>query len=285
MKYTIFVAAVAILTGVGVFVGNRFFSKDQYARMFVTFGPNNMPSIEVNIQGKAYPVFVNLTAVVPLTLSKDILATIEKKPHETMQFMNEKGKTVEFPTFIISKINIGDLTFTDVIVAESNGQCLDGYRVGEIGRPLLEKNNLMLDFPNSTVIACNSFDKLKRIGYRLEDMTQVPFEMEEQAGGIALPVLSDLGTIKLALFTGSAFSFIRSSFLKETETEKDSFGAYFTSSNFTMGGKNWGRQRLHLCDLPIELQEFNGGIGMDFLSEHIVYIDFKKNVAYIRKEV
>jgi hypothetical protein len=281
-KKNIYITVIAAFIGIGVFVGIRCVSKVQYARMFVTFGPTNVPCTEVNIQGKSYSVLVNLGSIVPLTLNKDVLSSIKKKPFGTMQFLNLNGNKIEYPTFVIPEIKIGDLTFTDVIVAERNEEWITGERAGEIGMPLLKKNNLMLDLPHSTIIACNSEDKLKKMGYILKDMTQVPFEMVERAGGVIVHVSTDVGIVKLALCTGSTLSLIRSTLVKENETQRDEQGTKFVSSTFVIGGKNWGYKELYLQDFPSNMQEVNGFIGMDFLDEHIVYIDFKNKTVYFR---
>lgn len=273
-------ALIIAFIGIGLFVGNYFVSKKQYARMFVTFGRSNLPSAKANIQGKDYSLLVNLSSIVPLTLNKDILASIQKKPCGTIQFKDVNGHKIEYSTYLIPEIKIGDLAFTDVIVAERNQEYNAGEEVGEIGLPLLKKNNLMFDLSHSTIIACDSQDKLKKMGYFLEDMTQIPFEIIEGAGGIIIPVSTDFGVIKLALCTGSTLSLIKSSLVKEHEIQKDEQDAKFVSSAFMIGAKNWGYQELYLQDF-FNMQQVNGFIGMDFLSEHLLYIDFKNKMVYI----
>ncbi len=273
---------VAGLIGSGVFARNYFSSKMQYARMLVTFGPTDVPCTEVTIQGRAYPVLVNLASIVPLTLNKEALSSIKKKPYGTTQFQNINGDKIERPTFLVPEILIEGITFSDVVVAE--GECNTGHPVGEMGLPLLRKINLMFDLPHSTIIACNSRDRLKKIGYALEEMIQVPFEIEERAGGVIFPVSSDLGTIKLALGTGCTLSMIRSSFAKDLGTQRDELGVKFISSTFVIGKKDWGNKELYLQDFPSDVPEFNGVIGTDFLNEHIVYVDFENQIIYIGRK-
>lgn len=249
--------------------------------MLVTFGSSDLPHVDVEIQGKSYCVLLNLSTIVPMALHKDILSSVEKKPHGTIKFMDEQANIIEYPTFLVKEIKIGSLIINDVIIAEGSDELNDERRVGEIGMPLLSKNNLIFDLPRSTIIACNSKYKLKKIGYNLENMIQIPFEMENTAGGITFPVSSDLGIKTLALSTGFTLTSIKSSLINENEVQNDDFGAMFISSTFVMGGKNWGSQKLYLRDLPEEMQQFNGAIGMDFLSQHIFYIDFRNKIVYI----
>ena len=166
-----------------------------------------------------------------------------------------------------------------------------GQRVGEIGLPLLKQNNLVLDFPHSTIIACNHRKKLKEIGYPVEEMIPVPFEIVERAGGILLNVLTDLGAIKLALSTGVTLNLIRSSLLQENGAQRpvtiEMDGKNWDqlqSSAFVIGGENWGSQNLYLQDFPSDIRDFNGAIGMDFLSKHILYLDFENQKVYIDRD-
>ncbi len=272
-KKNIYVTLIIAAIGMGSFVF-YFASKTEYARMFITFAPSNLPTAEINIQGKSYSVLLNLSSIVPLTLNKKVLSSIQKKPHGTIQFKDINGNKIERATFLIPEITMGDLTFKNVVVAEADAM------LGELGMPLLKKNNLMLDLPHSTIIACNSKDQLKKIGYILEDMVQVPFEMIERAGGVTFPVSTDRGMVRLALCTGSTFSLIKSLLVKENDTHRDELGSKFTSSAFVIGERNWGRQELYLSEFP-DMEEMNGLIGMDFLSKHVVYIDFKNTMVYI----
>lgn len=122
-------------------------------------------------------------------------------------------------------------------------------------------------------------------------MIPVPFEIVERAGGILLNVLTDLGAIKLALSTGVTLNLIRSSLLQENGAQRpvtiEMDGKNWDqlqSSAFVIGGENWGSQNLYLQDFPSDIRDFNGAIGMDFLSKHILYLDFENQKVYIDRD-
>ncbi len=291
IKNIIISSALLLFIGIGLFIGKTFYSKQRYVRMFVTFGRTELPCVDIHIQGKTYSVLVNLSSCVPLTLSKDVLSSIHKETCEPTLFQDSEGNKIESSTFLVSEVKMGDLTFKDVRIAEGGEKLKMGQRVGEIGLPLLKQNNLVLDFPHSTIIACNHRKKLKEIGYSVEEMIPVPFEIVERAGGILLPVLTDLGAVKLALSTGMTLNLIRSSLLQENGAQRpmtiEMDGKNWDqlqSAAFIIGGENWGSQNLYLQDFPSDLREFNGVIGMDFLSKHILYLDFENQKVYIDRD-
>lgn len=249
--------------------------------MRVSFGMGDLPQTEITIEGKSYTVLANLSSIVPLTLNKNVLASIKKKPAKPIQFINVNGDIVHRPAYVVPRIKVGLFTFKNITVAERDEDLDNVQCVGEIGMPMLNQVNLLFDFPHSTIIASNSKDRLKKIGYILDDMTPVHFEMIERAGGIVLPVSVDKAAIKLALSTGSSLSIIRSSYAMIDKLKNSDLGAKFTSASFEIGGKNWGAHEFYVKDFSEELSEFNGTIGMDFLSEHVFYIDFGSKIVYI----
>ena len=100
-------------------------------------------------------------------------------------------------------------------------------------------------------------------------------------GGV-FSVNTDMGVIRLSIDTGASGTFVRSSRLEGREVHKiDHTLPVFTSSTFVIGGKDFGSMDLHLLNIAPEWHEIDGLLGMDFLENHVVYIDNQKNVVYI----
>ena len=64
------------------------------------------------------------------------------------------------------------------------------------------------------------------------------------------------------------------------KNEKHGFPIY-TTSMFEIGSKNFGSMNLYLFDITPELHEIDGVLGMDFVKNHVIYIDYKDKVLYI----
>lgn len=249
---------------------------NEYTRLFVSFDSLQTPSVEVEVEGKKLPLVINLGSKFPLTLNQETLAKITKKAHGTVKAKDLEGNAYEAPAYIIPRIQLGNLTFTDVLVKEDS----NSERIGVIGRPLLEKSNLLLDFPNATLVVCNNTDRLRDSGYFLEDMARVPIEAGRT--GPLLQAETDMGPLRLVLGTTSTLSLVRTSLLEASKCKKDSFGKLnFTSSKLVIGNKDFGGKTFHLYHISPELHEMDGSLGMDFLKRHAVYLDFHNKIAYI----
>lgn len=271
-----------------------FTPKYYYVRLPVTFSNANIPLMEMEIAGNTYSVEVDLGSKFPLALSKDLLGNLEKKPTGTATWRDAKGNSYESPSYSISKINLGSFVLTNVAVKEEREDFINSTTVwrekttpayskaGSIGRPLLEKTNLLLDFPHSAIIATNSTSHLKNDGFNIEGMLKVPFEMGRT--GMILHIETDIGTVKFSIDTGSSATVIRSDLLKNHDCKTDWRGLpFFTTSSFKIGGKEYGSLDLYPYELTPELNELDGFLGMDFLQNHVVYIDYPNKVVYFGK--
>lgn len=276
-KTHILLLIVFMITGSWVFFYN---SKAKHTRIFVTFNQSDLPHAEISIEGKPYSVLTNLSSHIPLTLNKNVLESIIKKPSESIKFKDENGDIIEQHTYIIPEFKIGELSFKNVTVAEGEADPNNPQRMGTIGMPLLKKNNLLFDFHHSTIIACNNKHQLKKIGYILEEMVKLPFEMLELAAGVNIPVSMDGKIVRLALSTGCTVSFLDASLPIDKEIQKDDVGEKFTCSHLVIGEKDWGAQDVYIKDFS-QLPELHGLIGMDFLMKHVFYLDFENNTVYI----
>ncbi|MGE5196268.1 MAG: hypothetical protein ACM3JI_02935 [Anaerolineae bacterium] len=293
-KYYFIAASLIILV---LFTLWRFFTPQYYLfQMPITMTPSGCPAITAVIEKQTYLLKFDLGSKFSLSLDKDILEAVQsKKSYGVAKWRDVKGNFYESPSYIIPRVKIGDLLLIDTIVKQED----DIYKInttlwnnkeneptpsiqhfGTLGRPLLEKKNLLLDFKNSLMFVSNDIKKLKENGYNLNKSIKVSFQMGRT--GIILLVNTDIGTIKLSIDTGSTVSLVRSSIFQNTEINKKEHGIpIYTTSKFAIGNKDFGNKDLFLYDITSELNEIDGVLGMDFLKKHVVYIDYKNKVLYI----
>jgi len=77
------------------------------------------------------------------------------------------------------------------------------------------------------------------------------------------------------------FPSLAKNFTCEVESENLPF---LPSSRLVLGGEDFGKKSLYLVDFTEKITEIDGCIGMDFLKQHVLYLDFKNNLAYIDKK-
>lgn len=287
-SFWFFASIVCLACFIGYF-GN-FFQKDPYARIPIAFGKARCPIAAVTIGGSSYPLEVDLGSMAFLSLDPNLLFHIEKEDHGSVPWLDLKGNLYHSRCYLLSEIQIGGIPMKEVLADEQQDSFFratslskeptNNRPLGSIGRPLLKKINLLLDFPHSQMILTDNIKRLKREGYAIDEMTCVPFLWTR--AGLVLAIETDLGKKNFMLDTGSTLVLIRSSLLDlQTLVEKEEGLLAFTTSQFQMGDTDFGIQDLYRFDLTEELTEIDGVLGMDFMRKHLLYIDYPNRNIYI----
>lgn len=269
------------------------FAYGDFFRIPVAFSESDIPYADIEIQGSFYPLEIDLGSCYDLSLRRDILKNLDKEFLSKMNFLDVKGDVNKVRSYLISDVKIGKLTFDNVPVNEEtvetkNGGMLSGREIdseediktaGVIGRPLLTQDNLFLDFSHSALYLSDGLGDLKKMGYSMKKMAKVSFDNSD--GQIVLKVNTDLGKKRFLLDTGSTITFIKSSQIAKRSSKRDKYGfPVFTTADFILGDYNFGNRELHIYNLQ-SIGDCDGILGMDFLKEHAVYLDFSTDTAYI----
>jgi hypothetical protein len=149
---------------------------------------------------------------------------------------------------------------------------------GRIGRDLFLGKNLFLDFKNYTMVACN---QLKDIPYKTLKLVALPFK--NTSNGFVLTAETDMGQRAFMLDTGATVSVFKPEAVKEHLVKQQNGMQCIVTSKFIMNGVNLGPRNLYLLEMDEAFKEIDGILGMDFLKEYWVYLDFAKEMAYIGK--
>lgn len=264
-------------------------------RLPMTLSSAATPLAKVEIQGREFILLVDSGSKFQLDLDRDVLDTLDKQPCGTLQSRDIRGASYDSTAYLVQKIKIGNRVFNNVVVVEVNEDFVanatffidesrvkkrDKDGVGVVGRALLEKANLCFDFPNLVFFECGGMKGLKKAGYPMENLVAVPFEGGR--AGAALVVETDFGPMRLSLDTGSTLSIVRSSLLQNYESDRYECGLpCVKTSKFQIGGRDFGSMELHPFEVTPELHEMDGLLGMDFLKNHVVYVDYQDKVIYI----
>ena len=255
------------------------------------------PAILTTIEEKTYLLQLDLGSKFPLSLSKDVLESIsEKRIHGVARWQDAKGNFYESPSYLIPRVKIGDFVLTSLVTRQENEayrfnttlwndnkeeKNLPQKQVGSLGRSLLEKTNVLLDFKNSKMILCSNKRQLQKMGFYLNRMIQVSFEQGEK-GIIIINAETEAGTLRLGLDTGATITLIRTSRVQNQKCTIDARGfSIFSSRKFSIGDNDFGSKNLFLYDFTPELLDIDGVLGMDFLKNHTIYIDYENKMIYI----
>ena len=245
----------------------HFLQKNDLLFFPITYTNGNLPTMNVKIGPNTYQLEIRIGSRFPLLLTEEVLAKLDKKPHGSTEHYRPQGDCDLSPSYLIPKVQIGDLTLTNVVAAQSETKDFNA-----LGMYLGGTMNLFLDFPRSRIIACDSFSKLKNNGFVSDNWIQVPFEVG--ITGVILTVHTDLRAYNLSLNTNVEYNYLRSSQISDDP--------FFTSSTFRIGMRDFGKATFYPIDITSNVfHNIDGFIGMDFLENQAIYLDYTNKIAYI----
>jgi hypothetical protein len=249
-----------------------------------------LPLIKVEIDGDIYPIVIDLGSKFSLSLDKKTLTKLNKKNHGVVEWRDLKGNYYHSNAYILPKIQVGDLAWNDVIANEeledflsnttlwNTHETIPNDKVGYLGRPLLLRYKLLIDVANSLLVISNDQNKLSEMGYEIKKMIKVPLE---EGAGIILKVETDIGIQKYGIDTGATINLARASLFSDKEQGQDKGMRTYSSQRCVIGDHDFKKTMFYLIDITPELKDIDGCLGMDFLKNHVVYIDYPNRTAYI----
>jgi len=257
----------------------------------IVYDEDDLPLIEVKIEDNVYSLLIDLGSYAQISLDEEILEKINKKPYGIAKFEDFQGSRYKSEKYLIPEIRIGNTIFAEVIAKGENKDFKKKIVLwespdhspsklgGKVGRNLLKRKNIFLDFLNSRMAFVEKVDSLKSLNFP-DNFLAIPFEITSL--GITLKIKTDIGEKKFILDSGSTLSAIRASQYRNLACQKGENGLnYFTSSQFIIGNRSFDEIRLHLLDIAA-VEQVDGVLGMDFMRHHAFYIDFRKKTLHIK---
>lgn len=280
-----------------VFIWGPFQKKQPFLRIPIIFS-HKTPCINVEIEGSKYLFqldsgFFDYFS----THKKEVIEKINNKtPLEPTTWFDIKGNSYISPAFSVKKINIETFKISNAtILEESSSFILDGSYLHPLKNPPHENNAeldetfgrigvrtlrtldyWLIDFRKSSIFAIRDIEKIKKIpGFSFKGFSEVP--LENIRSHAVLCIETDFGTKKFILDTGAHRS------VMAPPSEQHSNHQILKTNKFLIGNYNLGETELYLFQ-PAEDFLCDGFLGQDFFQKHAVYLDFKKNRAWIQVE-
>lgn len=277
----VFILLAIVLTLAGIF--SYLQPKKYHSVVPLLLDSGKVPLIAVEIEGASYLLNLDLALPIPLTLQPAILAKITKRKHSVSGWKFGKGECQVCPSYIIPSMKIGNMKFSGLQTLSreplENTLWVDdddqpSPAVGSLGRFILRKFNVLLNFPAKKLCISNDFAKLKEEGFSLAEATKVPLE---EGRKLALIVQTDLGIKRLLIETTATINGLACSQDSASGTEHGY--KIISTKTFLIGDCDLGPVTFYIQ--PSEGAD--GWIGMDFLENHVIYIDYGNKLAYIKK--
>ena len=202
-----------------------------------------------------------------------------------------QGKPERKNVFQLPNIRIGSQSF-DLPRAQEEAQdyrarasfTKDGSKPSpgqpaRIGWEMFQNTPLLLDLKNQKIAFCDSIATLKKEGYAIKRFVHTPLMLER--GLVEVEVQTDKGSLRCVLDTGCTFNVLNG----ENEQNKSmpellwNEENFYTSTKFQINNAEFGPVTFRQFPIRIPIH-IDAMLGMEFLLDHIIFLDFPNHVAY-----
>jgi len=249
------------------------------------------PLIEVTIENKQYQFLIDTGSCLAVCSQSRVLAELKNKRLQgKSDVMGIKGLRTQLSDFWVPSLSVGTLFVNDVVISEEVGKSGEGIvwdplgqhegRIlqhvdGAIGWPVLKQYYCLFDFGHKALFLSKNSGVLKpERAMRFNRWIAVPFLSGKF--GMTITVDTDVGIKRLVLDTGATHSVLRGDFQIQ-----NSEWVSFKSEKLVMNGHDLHEWEFFTYPIPEEARDIDGVLGVDFFLKHVVYIDPRKQIAYI----
>lgn len=261
------------------FIVNDYKKKNLCVKVPVRFSiESTRPIIDIWIEKQRFPTFLDLGSSFPIVLEESFFDQLERAPHKTLTEMNFKGDCFSSASYFIPKVSLASFIWKNVLGKEMNSSVKNKLIFSEektpaqIGKPILETVNMLLDFPHEALYLCDNLKILQKKKLLSKNLVKAPFFLHDNL--IFVEVETDLGKRMLLFDTGANNSIIANI---GATLDKEAKSNFFTSNRFILGGHDFGKQELYKVEYAI----WEGAVGMTFIKHFPIYIDYKNKTLYI----
>lgn len=255
-----------------------------------TYG--RLPYVKVEIEGREYFFILDLGFSGQAKIASACLSEIPNKVFEkNSTSIGFSGSKYQKNVYRVPELKVDQMKFHSVLVEEDNIAFhvdsaispslgfIPEITSGALGCMLFQKACVCLDLHFSMIAFCDSFDTFKRELHPNNPFSKVPFFFSN--GFIEFEMSTPNGPLHCLLDTGSTLNHINTPNLEDIPI-KEFVKAEVYFDNVQIGGKDFGP--ITFSPLPIKLPvNIEAIIGLEFLLQHVVFIDFLNHEIYFEK--
>jgi len=234
----------------------------------------HFPIVIAKVNGVDVPLAFGSGDSFPVRLEQSVLDRIKAVPIPGVTIgLDAKGNRLRSPKFRLSRLQLGDAVFNDVIAElDVHSRTYHPPKVGQegwLGTGLLKSYEVVLDYPHRTMTlvprAANDTASEQCRG------AGVPFAVKEQPTEPFTKADTDLGQLTLVWDTGSGLSLVSQKVVQQGHVKASNEDV--TTKRLVVGGTDFGPWQFKWMEMSLP-PFFDGSIGYDFFATHVVCIDF-----------
>lgn len=269
-----------------------FFYHDELVTIQLEYNSGDLPMIPVSIDNHKLWCILDTGSNFPVNLKTNTLEMLQKTKLGCHYFSDYLQRGYQSTLYYLPTIQIGDCDFRDIFACDWNPEfetnttlwnlqpAHDNKEVGFLGRTFLRRTRIYYDFSHSQVVVFKTLHQLKKKNINLKVMQQIPFSYTHT--GIILSCPSEMGELRLLLDTGSTMSILNKKFVQANDRhfhERCNY-QYCLLQCLKIGKMEVDPLQFYLADLP-ENSPIDGILGMNYLKQHALYIDYENEVIYL----
>ncbi|WP_322110909.1 aspartyl protease family protein [Steroidobacter gossypii] len=242
---------------------------------------DNSALVSIRIANSDVPVQLDTGNFTSVSLSQEILDRAGAQAIDGVsERIDAQGNKVESPRFHIDRMQLGNVVFNNVNVQlDVHAPSYQPYQIGQqgfLGTALLKGYRVIIDYPKQAMTLIPAQVPLKGTACQ---GTEVEFD-EAWAGEPATLIETDLGTLTVWWDTGAGGSALTKRFIEKAGR---SDAQTVESSRLLIGGDDFGPWTFQVWENLVLPPGFDGFIGDDFFSNHVVCMDFPAKRLLVRK--
>jgi gag-polyprotein putative aspartyl protease len=218
-----------------------------------------------------------------ITLSEDVIRAAGGVRLADERVWNDAlGREYRVPQFKVPVVTIGGRTFHDIVVIQAVERPDDqGPPVpNTIGQQFLSRYLTVVDYAGLAITLWPPDTELKDAADC--GTTRIPMEQTEDPGLVVTDFDTPSGSMRLGWDTGATFSALSESLVKSRRLQTFVRGqtSFYRPRRLSAAGQEFGR--LDFVVLPLQLPDFQGVLGANFFSDHVVCLDWVKREVRVR---
>ncbi|MCD4790029.1 MAG: aspartyl protease family protein [Bacteroidales bacterium] len=232
----------------------------------------NSPLIEVKLDTNKMFLLVDIGGFASLNLDTSVVSKCAYNILvDSTTSKNYKGETIEINYFTIPELIVGDFHFSNFKAKCGKQKNKTGY----IGLSFFSNFKVLFDYKNSNLYLIH--DSIPQ-EFDINTWKKVSFNYNKF--GISSTVNIDGKEYSFFWDTGASFSLLKPEFADKNKILKRGNFDFYSPQTISLNSNTY---KFDLLIMDFKFPPFDGVIGHNFFSNKIIFIDFEKQLIYIKE--
>lgn len=241
-----------------------------------TSADRNEISVKTYIGKNSYPFIISTGSKLPCIINREDFEEFQNRKEIGIEIWHQlNGEEFKAPKYLMERIDLETVPIVNTSYVINTAAHLGFGELGILGAPIFRQYDYWLfDFPKSRLYLVKDKKKFKKC-FRISFKRFIKHSLEPLTARIIFKVNTEFGEKNLALMAGLKNSYMR------MPPGNFVHGQKLKLQKLEVNGQTLESPPITLVSFPDIFVPDDGGIGMDFLKNRVVFVDFKDNKIFI----